>query len=544
MRRRTPRDLLDALPAPLGGAVGFIVLVLCAAALAAALLLAIGVLERDEVEPAEVLEAALAPEPGTDPFAWSPDRREELERRAAFGNSHVLYALSPGGAEASARRTARWRDEIEAAADEHGVSAGSMEAMVMLESAGRPEAIAGGTDPAAASGLAQILASTGIALLGMDIDLERSRALTETIVDNAERAQTLRRRAARLADGSDAPRRDRRRARSLLERSDRLERRSDRASAERARVDPRFDPEGALDGMGRYLAIASERFGREDLAVASYHMGIGNLETVIGAFLGERTGEGRTRELVADNDLTFAELYFDSSPLRNPDAWEVLDSLADDSPTYLWRVLAAEEIMRLWREDREELRRLADLHDNKATAEEVFHPPGETDTFADPGELRDALDAGDLVAIPGGREARGYGLRVGRQLGELSEQLGADRELYRALRPEALAALIYMTGRVQAITGRPRQTLTVTSAVRDAAYQDALVGRNPEATDGYSLHTTGYAFDILREYANNRQARAFQFVLDRMRSLGVIDYAVEPRAIHVTASPGAEALLR
>ncbi len=47
-----------------------------------------------------------------------------------------------------------------------------MEAMVLLESAGRPEVIAGGTDPATASGLAQIVASTGIDLLGMEIDLD------------------------------------------------------------------------------------------------------------------------------------------------------------------------------------------------------------------------------------------------------------------------------------------------------------------------------------------------------------------------------------
>ena len=54
--------------------------------------------------------------------------------------------------------------------------------------------------------------------------------------------------------------------------------------AERARIDERFDPERALDGMGTYLEIAEQRFGRTDLATASYHMGIGNLEDVIGRY--------------------------------------------------------------------------------------------------------------------------------------------------------------------------------------------------------------------------------------------------------------------
>ena len=83
----------------------------------------------------------------------------------------------------------------------------------------------------------------------------------------------------------------------------------------------------------------------------------------------------------------------------------------------------------------------------------------------------------------------------------------------------------------------------MTSAVRDEEYQRALVGINPEATPAYSLHTTGYSFDILRKYRDDEQAQAFQFMLDRLRALAVIDYAVEPQAIHVTVSDEAAPLL-
>ena len=55
--------------------------------------------------------------------------------------------------------------------------------------------------------------------------------------------------------------------------------------------------------------------------------------------------------------------------------------------------------------------------------------------------------------------------------------------------------------------------------MRDEKYQEVLAGRNPEATSGYSLHTTGYAFDVSRAYASRAQARAFQFALDRLQSL-------------------------
>jgi hypothetical protein len=92
-----------------------------------------------------------------------------------------------------------------------------------------------------------------------------------------------------------------------------------------------------------------------------------------------------------------------------------------------------------------------------------------------------------------------------------------------------------MTGWVRELTGGSG-SLIVTSAVRDREYQRALGKRNPEATDAYSLHTTGWSFDVLREYESDRQAGSFQFVLDRLQALGLIDYAVEPSAIHVTVS--------
>jgi len=269
-------------------------------------------------------------------------------------------------------------------------------------------------------------------------------------------------------------------------------------------------------------------------------MGIGNLESVIGAYVGD-DGEGEpTGELVDGEQLSYVKLFFDSSPLRHPAAWEILASLGDDSSTYLWRVLAARQILRLYRNDRVRLRRLIALHGAKATAEEVFHPEDRTRSFADPGELASAYADGDLVEIP---RDRGLGFRISPQLGKLADEVGAERSLYRGLRPEALATLIYMGARVQAITGHLSERLIVTSAVRDRSYQDRLVATNPEATPRYSLHTTGWSFDIRRKYGSDDQASAFQFVLDRLRALGVIDYAVEPAAIHVTVSGRAAPLL-
>ncbi len=551
MQRPGFRDRFQALPGSLrvlGGVAG---LLLLAGAFAAGALLLTGALGNEKVQPADVYATAVEGDSDADedPFAWSSDRRQALEKGAAAGYSHVLYALSPGGIEASAKRTLRFEDEIAAAADAHGVSAEIMEAMVLLESAGRPDAIAGATDPANASGLAQIVASTGSDLLGMDIDLDRSRQLTTAIAANEARVEKLREKARKLAKNGEGAKPKKGRGRGTPTLSElmvdikKAETAVDIAARERAEIDPRFDPEAALDGMARYLEIATDRFGREDLAVTSYHMGIGNLGDVIAAYVGPEQAQLAVKDLVTQSQLSYTQLFFDSSPINHAAAWKVLSGLSDDSSTYYWRVLAAREILRLWRDDPGELERLAELQTNKATAEEVFHPQADTRTFDTADELQDGLDSGELEPIPPPARTEEFGFVVGPQLGELTDQLGVERSLYRALRPEALATLIYMSGRVRAITGKDKQTLTVTSAVRDQAYQDALVGSNAEATRAYSLHTSGYSFDILRNYASDKQARAFQFVLDRMKALGVIDYAVEPSAIHVTVSDRAEPLL-
>ncbi len=112
-----------------------------------------------------------------DVLAYDVSKDEELERSAAFGLSQPLYAKSPGGVTATARRTDSYRPLVEDAVADTGFDADLVEAIVFLESGGRPDVIAG-DDPAGASGLTQILAETAQNFLGMDVDLDASRRLT------------------------------------------------------------------------------------------------------------------------------------------------------------------------------------------------------------------------------------------------------------------------------------------------------------------------------------------------------------------------------
>ncbi len=294
----------------------------------------------------------------------------------------------------------------------------------------------------------------------------------------------------------------------------------------RRRIDERFDPPKALAATARYLTIARDELQRDDLAVVSYHMGIGNVQTALRNY--------------GEDDISYARLYFDSSPTRHERAWRLLASLGDDSSTYLWRVLAAKEIMRLSRDDPAQLDRVSALQTAKNSAEEVLHPLAETGRFATPAELREAYDDGRILALPKDLLAE-HGIRIDPQMGELAARLKRSRTTYRGLTRPALALLVVLGAGTKDISGA--EPLVLTSTVRDQRYQRLLVAGNREATRNYSLHTTGWALDILRSYRSRAQALALEFMLGRLQSLDLIAWVREPAAIHVTVSSRAQDLV-
>ena len=324
-----------------------------------------------------------------DPYAYVSGREDEFERRAAAGHSHVVYAKSPGGVLATARRVDAFRDDIERAADDAGVDPDLIEGMVLLESAGRADARAS-DDLEGAVGLTQILAETGANLLDMHVDVPASERLTR-----------------RLANA-------------------RGPREADRIRAKRRRVDERFDPKKALAATGRYLKLAKDEFGREDLAVVSYHMGIGNLQQVLGAY--------------GDDDASYAQLFFDTAPNRHPRVYRLLTGLGDDSKTYLWRVLASHEVMRLYRDDRAKLERLAELHAGADSGELVLHPPAETKTFQTPDDVEQAFNDGELRPFP--NEPSRYGLRPAGAAWRTSSRSLRARGLHRPGRAQGVGYAI------------------------------------------------------------------------------------------------------
>ena len=417
----------------------------------------------------------LAPGAGTtdatrDPFAYDAGRRADFEARAAAGLSHVLYAKSPDGVVATAKRVQALRPTIEDVARRAHQDPDTLEAIVFLESGGRPDVTAS-DDLTSAVGLTQILAQTATGLLGLKVDVPASTRLTRSIGRSTS--------FARIA----------------------------KLKARRRKVDERFDPRKALEATTRYLEFAQGQLhGRDDLAVESYHMGVGNLQRALKAY--------------GNDDIPYAQLFFDSTPLRHAKAWNILASLGDDSSTYLWRIGAAKAIMSLYRKDP---RRLAaqDVLQDWPSAEHVLRPPSATPAFTSQAALTG----------PGQVLVDGAALRVSRALAE-----GEPGE--RSLRVDALKLLRRLALGVQAVSHTA--PLVITRASLATSGDGGFVGDGVEAPP--SLHTTGYTFDLSRAYRSPAQAQALQFWLDRLTALDLIAWVREPTVIHITVGPLAKEL--
>jgi soluble lytic murein transglycosylase-like protein len=382
-----------------------------------------------------------------------------LERDAAVGMSRGFF---DGGVFTTAARVAQWRPQVVRAARAAGVDPNVLEAIVWVESSGRPDAT-----NRSDVGLTQL--SPWVARsMGLHVDAQRAAVLTRRIARSWRVAHTRQLRRWR------------------------------------ARYDERFSPARELRATAAYLAQARAVLGRDDLAVEAYHVGIPELR---------------------GTKVSYAELYFNGGRV-------------DD---YALRVAAAERILHLYRANRAALAFEAQQQARKNSGEEYLHPLYRTHRFASPGALLRAEQHRVLRMIPVHTGATH--ILIGGALGGEARAFGRSRRLYRALRPAALDVLLYIGARVHALSGA-RKPLILTSAVRDLKYQRVLAHVNANAARSYSLHTAGYAFDIARSYGSDRQARAFQYVLDRLTAANAIAYIREAAAIHVTVATDAAAKVR
>ena len=425
-----------------------------------------------------------------DPLAFVAGQERELERSAAFGLAHVLYAKSPGGVLAAAERSATFRPLVERAADGSGIDADLLEAIVLLESGGRQDVIAG-SDPTNAAGLTQILAETGRNFLGMHVELAASRRLTRNIAA-----------AVRRGDSAAAA----------------------RLRARRRRVDDRFDP---AQGARRHGSLPVDRPGRDSAATISRSSpttwGSATSRPSCATMPSAHKLEPIARRRRKRRPLLGAALLRRLAGKPRP-AWRRLAGFGDDSQTYYWRVLAAQEdhaplparpgrapaAHRCSRTARRARRRssIPRTAQSTSTTPTPSTAPGERRRSSRCPTCRRASTSGStrgLATRPPGHPARSTAVCVPKHSRCSSTSATAST-------PSAAS---------------PRRSSSPATVSRRRPPTPARA-RNREATQNYSLHTTGYAFDILRRYGSGTQAAAFQYELERLQARGLIAWVTRP----------------
>ena len=392
---------------------------------------------------------------------------------AARGLARNFFVATRAGILATASRVDGWRKLVHRAAADLPLDPTLLEAVVYVESSGNAGAIAGNR-----SGLTQLTPGQA-RQAGLRVNVRRSSRLTREIgwwVHHGNRREA--RKLARL----------------------------------RARVDQRFKPLLELRATGRLLEGGTRRLGRVDLAIASLHLGVSGLAGTVARYGGR--------------DVSYADLYFGSAPDRRPVVYRRLTAHGEPAYDYYWHVLAARRVLRLLRGNPARLAWEDAQQHRKSSAEEVLHPRAASHEFRNPRALAAAWRHHRVVRIPAAT-ARTH-LRVG-PLGELAP---GHRSLYRGLRPGALGVLRLIGAEVHRLAGG---SLHVTSAVRDDRYQRRLMRVNVNAARTYSLHTTGYTFDIDR-MLSRRQERALRWALDRLTAMNAVAYITETGCFHVAVS--------
>lgn len=172
-----------------------------------------------------------------------------------------------------------------------------------------------------------------------------------------------------------------------------------------------------------------------------------------------------------------------------------------------------------------------DSRNDALTIKEVYAPLVARSSFEDREHLQRALDTGELVWIDA-PERFNLMLRLTGP-SAIGERDLENQPLYLAARPPAMGMLFDIARRVKS------GPLEVTSLVRTAEYQRALMRGNGNANTDVPTHVMGYAVDIGLKYMPIGTANELRSVLEQMREAGDIYFIGERNQLtfHVVPVP-------
>ena len=111
--------------------------------------------------------------------------------------------------------------------------------------------------------------------------------------------------------------------------------------------DDRLSPDRAIPAAARYLAGMEQHFGGRDWAIFAYHCGPGCVSEML-----DLTRRARG---IPKDQVTVPRMFFSCSPAWNRELYEAvqMQMQRDYSPTYYFRVMRAEQLLALYRRDKD-----------------------------------------------------------------------------------------------------------------------------------------------------------------------------------------------
>jgi hypothetical protein len=307
--------------------------------------------------------------------------------------------------------------------------------------------------------------------------------------------------------------------------------------------DDRLKPEKAIPAAAMYLAGMEQRYGGRDWAIWAYHCGEG--------CVADFRALAKSAKGLDDPPASVAKVFFGCSPVWNRDLCAAIHAQMDRdySPTYWFRVMRAEQLLRMYRDDPSEFQDLAAEY--KYAADPVQRAPDRLSAWLKPQDL--IYETGDLIRNDRGSrlvsapdDPEFFGYRVdGHALRPLPQggppgQDEDDNWRVKAL-PATIGTLAYIAFETRRLYGalRPGEAFVPLKAT-------ALV--LPKADGGSTLlqgartmdHASGQVFDLSLPGLPPEEQECLRFVLDDLGWSGALGFIEEPpgkQTMHIGCSP-------
>ena len=291
-----------------------------------------------------------------------------------------------------------------------------------------------------------------------------------------------------------------------------------------AKRDDRLKPEKAIPAAAMYLAGMEQRYGGRDWAIWAYHCGEG--------CVADFRAMAKNIKGLDDPPASVAKVFFGCSPVWNRDLCAALRAQMDRdySPTYWFRVMRAEQLLSMHRDDPVEFRDLAAEY--KYPVAPAQRAPDRLSAWLKPQDL--VYQSGDsirkeegskLVRAPNDAQFFGY---------RLDALAGADDDWRAKALPSTIGTLTYIAFETRRLfealrPGEAFAPLAATALVLPKADSGSADGTQGMRTMD---HASGQVFDLSVSGLPPGEWECLQFVLDDMGWTDALGFIEEPTGTH------------